>query len=137
MNQTSNPPELPSDRKFGLFFAAMGSGFASYGVFADWPGAATLALALSAGVFLAFSWLAPAMLRPLNRAWYALGQLLGLVVSPIVLGVIFFVIVTPIAVVTRLAGRDVLSRRRDPTADSYWVARQQRAADPNPFKNQF
>jgi hypothetical protein len=64
----------------------------------------------------------PRILRPLNAAWQRLGKLLGLVVSPIVLSVIFFGLVTPLAVVLRLCGRDELHLRRRPMS-SYWVER--------------
>lgn len=65
------------------------------------------------------------------------GMLLGKIVSPIVLGVMFFLMITPIALLMRIKGRDVLGLRRKKNVSTYWIARA--AAEPSAasFKNQF
>ena len=78
----------------------------------------------------------PRALRPLNEGWQRLGRLLGLVVSPIVLSVIFFALVTPLAVILRLIGRDELILRRRPTS-SYWIERNPRSLPGDSFKQPF
>jgi hypothetical protein len=78
------------------------------------------------------SWLAP-----LNRAWMRLGELLGRVVSPIVLGAIFFGVFTPVGWVMRLAGRDAMCRRFDPAAASYWVKRDPPGPADDSYRNMF
>ena len=80
--------------------------------------------------------LAPQWLRPFNRAWFLLGELLGKIVSPIVLGVIFFLLITPVALVGRLLGRDELRLKRKPV-NSYWVDRTPPGPEADSFKNQF
>jgi hypothetical protein len=61
---------------------------------------------------------------------------LGKIVSPIVLGFIFFIIITPVAIVTKLAGRDALKLRKQ-NVDSYWVDRSPPGPEPESFKEQF
>jgi hypothetical protein len=67
-----------------------------------------------------------------------LGQILNAIVSPLVLGVVFFGLITPIAVFMRIRGRDVLRMRADPKASSYWVPREPPGPDPvQSFPRQF
>jgi hypothetical protein len=77
----------------------------------------------------------PGILHPLNRAWLAFGRLLHLVVSPLVLGAIFFLCVTPIGWIMRLRGKDVLSLARCSDLSSYWTTRDQ--AQAQSMKDQF
>lgn len=78
---------------------------------------------VSAMAVLLIAWLRPSWLTPATRGWLMFGQLLHRIVSPITLGVLFFGVITPMAVVMRLAGRDILLRRFNPAAPSYWVER--------------
>jgi hypothetical protein len=112
---------LPSNRKFGLLFVVV------FGVLAAltwWRGSAAFPyfLGLSAAFLLA-SLAFPEVLQPLNRAWMAFALLLHKVMSPIILGVMFFVLFTPVAFVMRLGKRDALRRRLDRSAGSYWIPR--------------
>ena len=79
---------------------------------------------------------APVFLTPFNKAWYQLGLFLGKVVSPIVLGVIFFIVITPVAIVMKLAGRDALKLRKQ-NISSYWIDRKPPGPEPESFKEQF
>ena len=111
----------PSDRNFGLTMAAVLLVFAAYSRLHGRP----VALALGAGVALgALAMLRPRLLHLPNVAWTRLGALLERIVNPIVLGIVFAVVVTPLALVMRLAGRDPLRRRIDRAATSYWIARE-------------
>jgi len=76
----------------------------------------------------------PTALAPLNKAWFALSLFLGKVVSPIILSIIFFILIVPVALITRLFGRDalLLKKRR---VSSYWVDKE--PIEPDSFKNQF
>ena len=65
----------------------------------------------------------PSLLAPLNAAWTRLGILLGRIVSPIVMGLVFVVAVVPTALVMRLRGHDPLRRRRLPPGETYWRVR--------------
>ena len=126
--------DLPSNRKFGLFFATIFCMGACYFYFRG----AYLGLTACGTLFLVFSLtslLNDKLLEPLNRIWMRFGYLLSKIFSPIVMGVIFFFLFTPSAIVIRVLRRDEL-RLRWIERDSYWRAREkdQRSA---PFKLQF
>ena len=87
-------------------------------------------------IFAVLTVTAPSSLTVLNKLWSKLGTLIGRFLNPIVLGFIFFVIITPIALITRLLGRDVL-RIKKRTVSSYWVDRIPTGPDSESFKNQF
>jgi hypothetical protein len=65
----------------------------------------------------------PALLAPLNKLWFKLGLLLGRIISPIMLGIIYFLWITPIALIMRLSGKKFLALGFDPEANSYWIIR--------------
>src|SRR5262245_35779910 len=85
--------------------------------------------------FLAQMW--TAALAPLNKLWTKLGVLLYRVVSPLVLGLLFYATVTPIALLMRVLGKDPLRLRRDPDVASYWIVRTPPGPAPKSMKNQF
>jgi len=128
-------PQASGDRAFGRVFAAV---FALIGIWplvhAQSPRWWAFALALA---FLVVSIVAPHWLAPLNRAWFLLGKALHAVVSPVVMGAIFFVVVTPIALFRRLGRHDFLGLRFMPQSTSYWVLRQPPGPDPETLKQQF
>ena len=76
------------------------------------------------GLLIGAGLIAPMLLAPVYAAWMKLAYLLGWVNSRILLSVIFFLLFTPIALVTRLFGRDALDRRMNEKAISYWKQRQ-------------
>jgi Saxitoxin biosynthesis operon protein SxtJ len=119
--QLTSKPALPSDRSFGLTFAAVFALLAGWLVYkgnAYWMTClgASAAFALVAVVFAR-------VLHPLNVAWMWFGGLLNKIVSPIVLGIIFFVVFAPVGLLFRLRGRDLLNRKFDASAPSYWLHR--------------
>lgn len=126
--------ELPSNKKFGLFFAfvfiVIAWRFSAHGV-------TTFAMlsALAAIAFLIISFVRADILLPLNKAWMGLGLLLGMIVSPIVLGVIYFGLFTPISMIMRAMGRDELGLKMQ-ASGSHWKVRADDAAHGS-FKNQF
>ena len=127
--------QLPSNRKFGIFFSIV---FFLLAVYAHWKFKSELVIfALIPSVFFAFSvLLAPQILFSLNRLWFRLGLLLGKIVSPIILGVIFFFLITPISLLTRVFGRDELKMKKR-SVESYWVDRAPPGPQSDTFKNQF
>ena len=131
--QTQN--SLPSDRSFGLTFAVV---FAIVGAWMFWKASIHSAVALGiAGAFLLAALAFPRLLHPLNVVWMRLGELLNRVVSPIVMGVIFFGLLSPIAAILRLRGRDVLQRNFDRARTSYWISRNPPGPDGSSFPRQF
>jgi hypothetical protein len=112
-------------RRFGLIVGGL------FGVMGVWPalvrgqGPRAWALALAAALILP-ALAAPRLLAPVQRVWTALGEALGWVNTRIVLGVIFFGVVTPTGLVLRLGGRDPMRRGFDDAAATYRVQRKTR-----------
>ncbi len=89
-----------------------------------------------AAAILAIALVRPVLLAPANRLWLKFGLLLNRIVTPVVMALIFFGVLTPFAIVMRLAGKDPMRRRFDAAAPSYWIAREPGPA-PETMKNQF
>lgn len=125
---------LPSNRKFGLFFSAM---LAILGVFlfrtVEYVSYLLLAIA---AIFLLFSLIKPSCLLLFNRLWMAFGLLLGKLISPIIIGIIFFGLFTPISIVMKIFGRDEL-RLKIKDRSSHWKLRERSLISKDSFKQQF
>ena len=124
-----------SDRTLGLVFAVI---FLIVGLapLAGGAGVRIWALILAAVfVVLAIAW--PASLGPLNRIWTKFGLLLHKFMSPLVMGVIFYLSVTPIGVFLRVIGKTTLGLRPDPKLETYWIERRPPGPPPETMKNQF
>lgn len=126
----------PSDRKFGFTFAVIFVAVGIYGVVASWRPIVSGLCALAGASFVLLAATAPYLLAPFNKAWFAFGELLGRVVNPLALGLLFFALITPVSICARIFGRDELRLKRR-AVHSYWVHRQERVLDPNSFKQQF
>lgn len=127
--------EGSSDRAFGFVFAGV------FLLIAVWPlihreTPRWWALAIAA-VFALVALVKPRLLARLNRLWMKVGILLGKVVSPIALGILFYGVITPIGAIIRLAGKDPLRLKFDPGADSYWIERKPPGPPPDSMTNQF
>ena len=99
--------KLPSNRKFGIFFVIVFLVAGAYFLKENIVSTAFLLFGISI-IFLIITLLNSELLKPLNKLWMYFGFLLGVIISPIVLEVIFFGLFTPIAVLMRLTGRDEL-----------------------------
>ncbi len=97
-----------------------------------WPVHIVMALG-----FLLIGLFRPALLAPLNKIWTKLGSILGKIVSPIVLGGLFFLVIAPAALIFRALGKDLLNLRRDPGVTSYWLARNPPGPAPESINDQF
>ncbi len=128
--------ELPSNRKFGFFMAAVLAAISAY-LSTTHHSLATAVTAVAALVLASLALLKPALLAPLNKAWMMLGAALGIVVSPVVLGILFFALFTPLALVLRMFGRDELRLRRSSAGVSYWRLRTPPGPQPDSFRRQF
>ena len=131
----SSLPPLPSNRKFGAVIAGALALLAVYALWKDHSTRAAIFAAIAACFGLA-ALVIPQYLTPLNRLWMAFGLLLGKIISPLVLGLIFMVLITPVALGTRLFGRDVL-RMKKRKVSSYWVERDPAGPEPASFQHQF
>lgn len=113
--------KVGSDRSFGLTVAAM---LALLGAIKLWQGAESGRwLLIAAGAFLALGLAAPSVLRIPNRLWHRFGLLLYRVVNPLIMAVLFFLAVTPMALLLRAFGKRPLQLAFDPTAPTYWQRR--------------
>jgi len=127
---------LPSNRKFGIFFSIIFMLVSVYLYFVP----ANLVLAVVSCVLalltLTVTIFKAQALAPFNKLWMKLGLVIGMVVSPIVLGLIYFLLFTPVAIVGKLCGRDELSLK-DSSSNSHWKNRVPSGPEPESFKNQF
>lgn len=127
--------EGSSDRSFGLVFAIV------FLLIGAWPllhgGPPRWWAGGIAAVFAMVAVARPALLASLNRLWIKLGILLGKVVSPIALGIVFYGVLVPIGVAMRLAGKDPLRLKHDVNASSYWIPREPPGPPPDSMNNQF
>lgn len=129
------PAKTGSDRAFGIVFAVV---FAIVGIWPSIAGAAPRFWALGVAVaFLLAALLFAKALSPLNRLWFKFGLLLHRIVSPLVMGLLFFVTITPVALIMRLLGKDVLNLRFQRDAKSYWIARTPPGPAPDTMRRQF
>ena len=125
--------EMPSNRKFGWFFSGIFMLLTTYTYFKN--------DFLLSKIFAAFLFLLliitiffTSKLQLLNKLWFNLGITLGKFVSPIILGALFFFLISPVAVISRLLGRDVLLIKKR-KINTYWISRQ--LDDPTNFRDQF
>ena len=119
---SSEPAPSSSDRSFGFVFA----GFFALSALHNWWRAGRawpIELAIAA-VFLTAALVRPGVLHWPNRAWTKLGSILGAIVTPIVMALLFFLIMTPVGLLMRLTGKDSLRRRGLRQGDSYWIVRE-------------
>ena len=121
MNIQFSEIELPSNRKFGFFFTFVFLMLAAYFYYSANVTCAYVFI-VGALVFLLITLIKSDALLPLNKLWMRLGLLLGMIVNPIVLGIIFFGLFTAIAMLMRLSGRDELRLKLTQKA-SHWISR--------------
>ena len=126
---------LGSSQAFGFVFTVV------FSVIALWPliygESIRVWSAVISGVLLLVAIFKPSLLQLLNQLWLRFGMLLHKIISPIVMGVLFFFTVTPIAVIFGLIGKDPLNRRFDNTLETYWVERDPEEFNSETMKNQF
>ena len=126
-----NEIKISSNRSFGIVF------FVVFLIVSFYPlinfGEVRIWSLVLAVIFLILGLLNSRILSPLNKAWFKFGILLGKIVSPIVMGIVFFVVVTPIALLLKLFGKDLLNLKKNKNK-SYWVEKKELRST---MKNQF
>ena len=129
-----NLEERSSDRSFGLvmtaFFLFLGAVSVIKGQHIRW-----WALTLSS-LFLVCALVKPVLLRRLNLLWTKFGYLLQKITNPLIMGILFYGIVSPFALLLRLFGKDPIKKTFDSKLESYWVSREFEYPAKN-MKNQF
>ena len=137
LKQSSNDLEKSTERSFGLI---MTCACLIFGLIIWWKNLGNnwmVSFWLAAVVFflLAIFWNTP--LKPLNTFWIKFGNLLHRLMSPIVIGIIFFIVITPIGLIMRLMRKDLLNLRLNQDASSYWVARNKEMDNNSSMTQQF
>jgi hypothetical protein len=134
---TIREKEPASVRRFGLMLTVLFAALTLYGFFLkSWATPVCIVLSGLGAACGVTTLLAPNALEPLNRAWFRLGHAIGRVVNPVVLSIIYFVLLTPIALIARMSGRDELRLQRR-AVDSYWKNRIPPGPSPTSFDRQF
>ena len=124
--------KIGSNRSFGIVFFAVFFIIAIYPLLND--GSVRLWSLIISIIFLILGLLNSKILSPFNKIWFKFGLLLGKIVSPVVMGFIFFIIVTPIGLLMRILGKDLLNLKFSGKEYSYW---QKKSEIKSKMKNQF
>ena len=118
-DRARRPKSVPELRKFGF---VMTGAFAVLGAIAAWRGrpAAPYLFALAV-IFLlpALTW--PRLLAPVERAWMKLAEAIGSVMTVVILTLAFLIVFTPMGIILRLLGKDLLGLKPDRTLQTYWT----------------
>ncbi len=131
----SSEIKLPTNRKFGFFFSFVFFVLSLYVFFKIHNLIAYFLIIISISFFILAKF-NPDKLFPLNRLWMKLGFVLGIVVTPIVMGIIYFGLFVPIGLILRIIGRDEL-RIKNKKKNSFWRKRSGQNNFKMSFKNQF
>jgi len=121
-----------SEKSFGIVFAVVFLIFSIYPLFSSNP-AHTWAFVLSI-IFLSLALFLPKILILPNKIWLKIGEILGSIVAPIFMSLVYFITVLPIGVMMRILGKDLLQPKPDKTIKSYWIVRDKPVES---MKNQF
>lgn len=127
---------LPNNKTFGLMFFIIFLVLGSINIYRGYDAIFNILLIAIGLLIGCISITVPALLSPFNSAWMKLSLLMGKIVSFIVLGFIFFLLITPIAIISRILGRDEL-KLKSIKVSTYWINRDQPGPQGNSFKNQF
>ena len=123
--------KIGSNKSFGIVFAVV------FGLIAFWPlikgnDIRIWALVISI-IFFVLGLINSKILTPLNRLWFKVGIFLGNFIAPIVMGIIFFLVVTPTGIIMKLLGKDLIKLKKN-NEKSYWIEKKNIKSR---MKNQF
>ena len=114
--------KMSSNRNFGFVF------FIVFLIISLWPlqheGQIRIWSIVISLIFLILSLMNSKLLTPLNQLWSRFGLLLGNIVAPIVMGLVFFLVVTPVGIVMRIMGKDLIRKKLNKNNKSYWIKRE-------------
>jgi len=123
--------KISSNRSFGIVF------FIFFLIIALYPLTYSEEIrfwsAIISVIFLVLGFLNSKILTPLNKLWFKFGIFLGKIISPIIMGIIFFLVVTPIGLLMRLLGKDLINLKYN-NNKSYWI---EKNGPKSKMKNQF
>ena len=120
------------NRSFGLLFSAI---FAGFGL---WPlikgENVIIYLIIISLTFLLLGLLNSKILSPINKAWIKFGEFLGAIIAPVIMAIVYFVVLTPISLLVRIFGKDLIGLKYSKKNDTYWIKRKKRIGS---MKKQF
>ena len=114
--------KMGSNRGFGIVFFIVFLVISFWSFRGDFNQVKIINLVISF-IFLALGIINSKILTPLNKLWFKFGLLLGAIVAPVIMGFIFFIVVTPIGLLMRLFGKDLLRKKFNKSVKSYWIKR--------------
>ena len=113
--------KISSNRSFGLVF------FVVFLIVSLWPVINNEPIrvwsVIISLIFLVLGLINSKMLTPLNKLWFKFGMILGALIAPMVMGLIFFLVVTPIGLILKLFGKDLLNKKYKSKKSTYWIKR--------------
>ncbi|HKQ75615.1 MAG TPA: SxtJ family membrane protein [Blastocatellia bacterium] len=136
LQQKTSKTSVRAEREFGLLVGMMAILIGSWRLYRGHLGAVATFLLGAGSALVILGLIFPRALVLPNRWWMALAKTLSLITTPIILGIIFFLLFMPIGMIKKLFGWDPL-RRRAPSAVSYWGAYNARQKDPNHFEKMY
>ena len=123
--------KLPSNRNFGIVFSIV------FLIISLWPllsqNDIRIWSLIISGIFLVLGLINSKLLLPLNKIWFKFGIFLGNFIAPIVMGIIYFMVVTPTGLIMKMLGKDLLNLKKS-NKDTYWIDKDN---SNNDLKNQF
>ena len=123
--------KIPSNKNFGIVFSIV------FLIISLWPllnqNDIRIWSLIISGIFLVLGLINSKLLLPLNKIWFKFGILLGNFIAPIVMGIVYFMVVTPTGLIMRLLGKDLLNLKKN-NKDTYWIEKDN---SNNDLKNQF
>ena len=123
--------KLPSNRNFGIVF------FIVFLIIALWPilkqNEIRIWSLILSFIFFVLGLINSKLLTPLNKLWFKFGILLGNIISPIVMGIVFFLVVTPTGLIMKLFRKDPMNLKKN-KSDTYWIKKEKNLSR---MKNQF
>ena len=123
--------KLPTNRNFGIVF------FIVFLIIALWPvlkqNEIRIWSLIISFIFFVLGLINSKLLTPLNKLWFKFGILLGNIIAPIVMGIVFFLVVTPTGLIMRLFRKDILKLKKN-SNNSYWINKDNTNSS---MKNQF
>ena len=130
-NSLNKNTKLPTNKNFGIVFSIVFLIIALFPLMND--GNLRIWSLIVSTIFLFLGLINSKILTPLNKIWFKFGLILGKIVSPVIMGIIFFLVVTPTALIMRLVGKDLLNLKFN-KYKSYWI---EKSGPKSNMKNQF
>ena len=130
--KVDNNTKISSNRSFGIVFFVVFLLIALYPI--TYSGDIRIWSLIISFIFIILGLLNSKILTPLNKLWFKFGVILGKMISPIIMGIIFFLVVTPIGLIMKVLGKDLLRLKFNKKDNTYWI---EKNGPKSKMKNQF